>query len=65
MKGRVSQAYGEHLLHPKAGGWRCWTCPMWSEGRLQGRCAVFVDVSHSYVSGSRRQHSASRRRGAE
>jgi hypothetical protein len=59
MKGRVSQEYGEHLLHPKAGGWRCWTCPTWSEGRLQGRCAAFVDVSLSYVSGRRRRRMGS------
>jgi hypothetical protein len=64
MKCRVSQEYGEHLLHPNAGGWRCWTCPKWSEGRLQGRCAVFVDVSLSYVSGNRRR-STGRRAGAE
>ena len=52
MKSRVSQAYGEHLLHPKAGGWRCWLCPKWSEGRLHGRCASPVYVSLSYVPGS-------------
>ena len=67
MRHRVSQKYGEHLLHSLAGGWRCWLCPMWSEGRLQGRCAAYVEVSLSYVPGSRRRRRTTtrRRRGAE
>lgn len=65
MKYRVSHAYGEHLLHPWAGGWRCWVCPMWSEGRLEGRCAAYVEVSLSHVLGScRRRCTIRRRRGA-
>lgn len=65
MKYRVSQAYEEHLLHPWAGGWRCWVCPLWSERRPKGRCAAPVEVSLSYVPNSLRRRSIRRKRGAE
>jgi hypothetical protein len=63
---RVSQRYGEHLIHAWAGGFRCWLCPMWSEGRLQGICRSPIEVSLSYVPGSLRRRSTIRRwKGAE
>jgi hypothetical protein len=65
VKYRVSQAYVEHLLHPWAGGWRCWLCPLWSESRAKNRCAAPVEVSLSYVPNSLRRRTIRRRRGAE
>jgi hypothetical protein len=45
VKYRLAQTYSEHLLQPWAGGWRCWVCPRWSHGRLEGRCASLGEVS--------------------
>ena len=52
----------QHLAQRWAGGWRCWLCPRWSVGPLQGRCYTPVYVSLSYVPGSLQRRTRTVRR---